>query len=137
MAHKANRDPLKKPLDNYAIVNRFTAGRLYDDIKTWFIGPRSGRHQRCAGAQAAGPIRIVAAENMYGDIASQIGGDLVAVSSILNNPNQDPASFHDQPVGCNRSGRSEYRYRQWRRLRPLDGGTAGCTAGAGGGLLLR
>jgi zinc/manganese transport system substrate-binding protein len=39
-------------------------------------------------AGAAAPIRIVAAENMYGDIARQIGGQLVTVSSILNNPNQ-------------------------------------------------
>jgi zinc/manganese transport system substrate-binding protein len=48
-------------------------------------------------AGAAAPIRIVAAENMYGDIARQIGGQLVTVSSILNNPNQDPHLFTTSP----------------------------------------
>lgn len=43
------------------------------------------------------PIRIVAAENMYGDIASQLGGTQVSVRSILNNPNQDPHLFTSSP----------------------------------------
>jgi zinc/manganese transport system substrate-binding protein len=48
-------------------------------------------------ARAAPPISIVAAENMYGDIARQVGGDLVTVTSILNNPNQDPHLFTTSP----------------------------------------
>jgi zinc/manganese transport system substrate-binding protein len=39
------------------------------------------------------PIAIVAAENFYGDIAKQVGGDNVKVTSILNNPDQDPHLF--------------------------------------------
>ena len=38
-------------------------------------------------------IRIVAAENVYGDIARQIGGPDVSITSILSNPNQDPHEF--------------------------------------------
>jgi zinc/manganese transport system substrate-binding protein len=41
----------------------------------------------------ADPINVVAAENVYGDIARQIGGANVAVISILSNPNQDPHAF--------------------------------------------
>ena len=41
----------------------------------------------------ADPVKIVAAENFYGDIASQIGGANVAVTSILINPDQDPHLF--------------------------------------------
>jgi len=41
----------------------------------------------------AAPLQIVAAENFYGDIARQIGGDNVAVASILANPDQDPHEF--------------------------------------------
>jgi zinc/manganese transport system substrate-binding protein len=41
----------------------------------------------------AQPLRIVAAESMYGDIAQQIGGDHVAITSILTRPNQDPHEF--------------------------------------------
>ena len=46
-----------------------------------------------AQAVLAQPIRIVAAENFYGDIAQQIGGASVLVTSILVNPEQDPHLF--------------------------------------------
>jgi zinc/manganese transport system substrate-binding protein len=53
----------------------------------------------------ADPIKIVAAENFYGDIAKQIGGPDVAVTSILNNPDQDPHLFEVSPsVGRDVSG---------------------------------
>ena len=45
-----------------------------------------------ASAEAA-PLRIVAAENFYGDVAAQLGGPEVAVVSILNDPEQDPHLF--------------------------------------------
>jgi zinc/manganese transport system substrate-binding protein len=48
-------------------------------------------------AVAAGPIKIVAAENFYGDVAKQIGGDAVEVVSILSNPDQDPHLFEASP----------------------------------------
>ena len=46
---------------------------------------------------AAPPVRIVAAENFYGDIARQIGGPRVVVRSILDNPFQDPHLFEVSP----------------------------------------
>ena len=48
-------------------------------------------------ARAAGSIRIVAAENFYGDVAGQIGGPGVRVTSILSNPDQDPHLFEASP----------------------------------------
>ena len=48
-------------------------------------------------AAAAGPIRIVAAENFYGDLASEIGGSHVAVTAILSNPDEDPHLFETSP----------------------------------------
>jgi len=45
-----------------------------------------------SGARAE-PIKIVAAERVYGGIAEQIGGTNVAVISILIHPNQDPHEF--------------------------------------------
>ncbi len=38
-------------------------------------------------------IRIVAAENFYGNIAQQLGGDKVSVTSILSDPNVDPHEY--------------------------------------------
>jgi len=46
---------------------------------------------------ADGKIAVVAAENFYGDIARQIGGDRVTVVSIMNNPDQDPHLFETTP----------------------------------------
>ena len=46
---------------------------------------------------AEGQIPVVAAENFYGDIARQIGGDRVSVVSVMNNPDQDPHLFETTP----------------------------------------
>lgn len=35
-------------------------------------------------------IRVVAAENEYGNVVAQIGGKHVNVTSVENNPNTDP-----------------------------------------------
>jgi zinc/manganese transport system substrate-binding protein len=43
-------------------------------------------------------LSVVAAENFYGDIAQQIGGERVDVTSILSNPNQDPHLFETTPT---------------------------------------
>jgi len=42
-------------------------------------------------------IGVVAAENFYGDVARQVGGDRIAVVSILNNRDQDPHLFETTP----------------------------------------
>jgi len=44
-------------------------------------------------AAHADPIKVVAAEKVYGDLTQQIGGSNVAVTSILTNPSQDPHEF--------------------------------------------
>ena len=38
-------------------------------------------------------VAVVAAENFWGSIASQIGGSHVSVTSIITNPNTDPHSY--------------------------------------------
>lgn len=48
-------------------------------------------------AWAAEKIQIVAAENFYGDLAHQIGGDHVSVTSIISNPDDDPHLFESTP----------------------------------------
>jgi zinc/manganese transport system substrate-binding protein len=48
-------------------------------------------------ALAAGPLRVVAAENFYADLARQIGGSHVEVTSILANPDDDPHLFESSP----------------------------------------
>jgi zinc/manganese transport system substrate-binding protein len=45
------------------------------------------------GGSSSGKLDVVAAENVYGNIAQQIGGPHVSVTSILTNPQADPHLF--------------------------------------------
>jgi zinc/manganese transport system substrate-binding protein len=49
------------------------------------------------GASSAGVVSVVAAENEYGNVAAQIGGRYVTVSSIESNPNTDPHTYEVSP----------------------------------------
>src|SRR5690242_4963647 len=44
-------------------------------------------------APAADRVAVIAADNIYGDVAAQIGGGHVAVASLISNPSQDPHLF--------------------------------------------
>ncbi len=54
--------------------------------------------QAVPAAAAETKINVVAAENFYGDIARQIGGDRIEVASIMSNPDQDPHLFETTPA---------------------------------------
>jgi zinc/manganese transport system substrate-binding protein len=43
------------------------------------------------------PLKILAAENVYADIAAQIGGNYVRTGAVLSNPDQDPHVFEASP----------------------------------------
>jgi len=48
-------------------------------------------------SSGAGVINAIGAENEYANVLSQIGGQYVHVTSILNNPNTDPHTFESSP----------------------------------------
>ena len=48
-------------------------------------------------AASSGKVAIVAAENEYGNVAKQIGGKYVTVTSIESNPNTDPHDYEVTP----------------------------------------
>jgi len=45
-----------------------------------------------------GVLSVVAAENFWGSIASQLGGDKVHVTSIVSDPNADPHEYETSPA---------------------------------------
>src|SRR6478735_6072959 len=51
----------------------------------------------CSSSSSAGSddgtVRVVASTDVYGDIATTIGGDAVHVTSLMTDPAQDPHSF--------------------------------------------
>jgi zinc/manganese transport system substrate-binding protein len=49
------------------------------------------------GSDGGGRLQVVAAENFWGSIAAQLGGERVAVRSIITNPGTDPHSYDPTP----------------------------------------
>ena len=50
----------------------------------------------CSAAESAeddGTLSVVASTSVYGDLAATIGGDAVTVTSLIDNPAQDPHSY--------------------------------------------
>ena len=55
----------------------------------------------CDAAQhteGGGRLVVVAAENTWGSIAAQLGGDHVSVTSIVSDPNADPHEYESSPA---------------------------------------
>ncbi|GAC1566849.1 MAG: metal ABC transporter solute-binding protein [Vulcanimicrobiaceae bacterium] len=52
----------------------------------------------CAPAKDSQPsIRVVAIERVYGDLARQLGGSRIDVTTILNSPSADPHAYEPMP----------------------------------------
>src|SRR5438105_1254564 len=47
----------------------------------------------CGGGGVGSALDVVASTNVYGDLAAQIGGSHVHVTSVLTNPDADPHLF--------------------------------------------
>lgn len=55
-----------------------------------------------------GKIQVVAAENFWGSIAAQVGGDQVNVTSIIVNPNVDPHDYEATPADARTVASASY-----------------------------
>jgi len=62
------------------------------------------------GAGADGRVQVVAAENFWGSIAAQLGGNRTEVSSIIVNPSTDPHSYEPSAQNARHDGGG----RSWR-----------------------
>src|SRR2546421_13127191 len=49
--------------------------------------------QSGSASSSGGQLQVVAAENFWGSIASQLGGDKVHVSSVITSPATDPHDY--------------------------------------------
>ncbi len=57
------------------------------------LGACGGATAGSAVGSSSGKLQVVAAENFWGSIATQLGGSKVSVQSIIVNPNTDPHSY--------------------------------------------
>src|SRR5712692_1088882 len=76
---------LPKPLRTAAGVTVFTAPVA--------VGAGCGHSQAAAKAGSGETLRVVAAENFWGSIASQLGGSRVQVTSVITSPATDPHDY--------------------------------------------
>lgn len=58
----------------------------------------SGPAGQSSGSSGNTKIAVVAAENFWGSIAAQVGGEHVTVNSIITNPDTDPHSYEPTPA---------------------------------------
>jgi zinc/manganese transport system substrate-binding protein len=56
-------------------------------------GTESNGQSHSETQNTSGKLQIVASTNIWGDIASTVGGELVEVTSIINTSSQDPHSY--------------------------------------------
>lgn len=54
-------------------------------------------HNSNGSVSSTSQIQVVAAENEYGNVVSQIGGTYVHVTSIMSDPNTDPHTYEASP----------------------------------------
>lgn len=59
------------------------------------VSPATGNSASPAASTTA--IQVVAGENFWGSIATQLGGDRVNVTSIITNPDTDPHDYEPKP----------------------------------------
>ena len=55
-----------------------------------------------------GTIRVVAGQNFWGSIASQLGGSHVSVLSVVTNPNADPHDYESSPQDARAMAMADY-----------------------------
>lgn len=51
-----------------------------------------------SSVSSGGKVEVVAAENFWGSIATQVGGDRARVTSVIVNPDTDPHSYEPTPA---------------------------------------
>ncbi|MEH1770530.1 MAG: zinc ABC transporter substrate-binding protein [Nostoc sp.] len=61
-----------------------------------------------SSSTSTAPVQVVAAENFWGSIASQVGGDRVKVTSIISNPDTDPHDYEAKPTDARTVANARY-----------------------------
>lgn len=61
-----------------------------------------------SGQSVGSPIRVVAAENFWGSLVSQLGGTKVSVTSIVSDPNADPHEYESNAADARAFANANY-----------------------------
>jgi zinc/manganese transport system substrate-binding protein len=69
----------------------------------FYLSNRSSTGSTSSSSSPSGsapPIQIVAAENFWGSLVSQLGGTKVNVTSVVSDPNTDPHEYESNPANA-------------------------------------
>ncbi|WP_411129990.1 metal ABC transporter solute-binding protein, Zn/Mn family [Streptomyces sp. x-19] len=69
---------------------------------------KAGSSTGGGGGGSAKKIQVVAAENFWGNIATQLGGDHVHVTSIITNPDTDPHDYEPKAADARTVAGAQY-----------------------------
>ena len=61
-----------------------------------------------AGGSSSSTLQVIAGENFWGSIASQLGGTHVSVTSIVTNPNTDPHEYESSATDARAFATADY-----------------------------
>lgn len=61
-----------------------------------------------AGAGSGTTLQVIAGENFWGNVASQLGGSHVSVTSIVTNPNTDPHEYESSATDARAFATADY-----------------------------
>lgn len=68
----------------------------------------SSRQRHGNPSFSGGPLQVVAAENFWGSLASQVGGKNVNVTSIVSDPNADPHEYESNAENAREFADADY-----------------------------
>ncbi len=75
---------------SYAIIAAVSAALI---VSTAFAGIYLANPTTSSTTSSSGVIHVVAAENFWGSLITQLGGTRVSVTSIVSDPNADPHEY--------------------------------------------
>ena len=90
----------KRPATRSVLTASIAVGAFFALAACGSSSSGSGSAPQSAGtgsSTSTGPIQVVAGENFWGNIAQQIGGSHVHVTSIITDPNTDPHEYETDP----------------------------------------
>ena len=82
-------------------------GRLRPSLCAVLLLAGCGLSSVAPGA-GGGRVSVVAAENFWGSIAAQLGGDRVRVTSVIVNPDTDPHAYEARPADARTMAQARY-----------------------------
>src|SRR6267143_7013592 len=77
-------------------------------VTTLLSAPLSACGAPPAGASSAKTLQVIAGENFWGSIASQLGGSHVSVTSIVTNPSTDPHEYESSATDARAFATADY-----------------------------